>query len=231
MAETPNFAFPADTIEFLADLRAHNEKAWFDANRDRYEAAYLDPAKTFVQTVAPALDRIVPGIRAEPKVLGSIFRINRDTRFGTDKRPYKDHLDFWFWEGDRKAAVSGLFLRIAPEEVVVGAGAHGFAKGQLRAYRSAVGNPGVGGELTSIVTGLERSGYGIGGETYVRTPRGYPVEGDAERLLRHSALYVHDALPAEAATRDDLPAELITRWTPFARLHRWLVTNLDTTPV
>jgi uncharacterized protein (DUF2461 family) len=56
-------------------------------------------------------------------VLGSIFRINRDTRFSKDKRPYKDHLDFWFWEGDRKAASSGLFARVSPDGVIVGAGA------------------------------------------------------------------------------------------------------------
>lgn len=231
MAAIPTFAFPADTIEFLIDLRAHNEKTWFEANRDRYESAYLEPAKAFVETIAPALDRIVPGIKAEPKVLGSIFRINRDTRFSTDKRPYKDHLDFWLWEGDRKAAVSGLFLRIAPEEVVVGAGAHGFARDQLAAYRSAVAEPVAGAELASIVARLERDGYGVGGQTYVRTPRGYTVEGDAERFLRHGALYIHDELPSEVATRDDLPAELITRWTPFAALHRWLVANLDPTSV
>ena len=68
----------------------------------------------------------MPGIATEARVNGSIFRINRDTRFSKDKTPYKDHLDFWFWEGQRKTALSGLFLRIAPAAVTVGAGAHGF---------------------------------------------------------------------------------------------------------
>jgi hypothetical protein len=106
---------PADTIEFLADLRRHNNKGWFDAHRDRYETAYVEPAKAFVEAAAPGLATIVPGITAEPRVLGSIFRIHRDTRFSTDKRPYKDHLDFWFWQGARKTAVSGLFLRVSPD--------------------------------------------------------------------------------------------------------------------
>jgi uncharacterized protein (DUF2461 family) len=35
------FRFPARTVEFLTDLRAHNDKAWFDSNRARYESAYL----------------------------------------------------------------------------------------------------------------------------------------------------------------------------------------------
>jgi uncharacterized protein (TIGR02453 family) len=99
MSAAGRFSFPADTIEFLADLRRHNNKGWFDAHRDRYEAAYVEPAKAFVEAAAPEMATIVPDISAEPRVLGSIFRINRDTRFSTDKRPYKDHLDFWFWQG------------------------------------------------------------------------------------------------------------------------------------
>lgn len=83
MASRP-FAFPLDTVAFLADLRRHNDTAWFDANRARYESAYVQPAKAFVEAMAPALDDIVPGIHAEPKLLGSIFRINRDTRFSVD---------------------------------------------------------------------------------------------------------------------------------------------------
>jgi uncharacterized protein (DUF2461 family) len=59
------------------------------------------------------------------------FRINRDTRFSPDKRPYKDHLDLWLWEGDRKAAVSRLFARVSPELVGVGAGSHGLDKSAL----------------------------------------------------------------------------------------------------
>ena len=125
---TPGFRFPAETLAFLTDLRTHNEKAWFDANRARYESGFIEPAKAFVEAIGPELSDLVPRIHAEPSVGGSIFRINRDIRFSSDKRPYKDHLDFWFWEGDRKAAASALFLRVWPDGVVVGVGAHGFDK-------------------------------------------------------------------------------------------------------
>ena len=84
---TPRFAFPAGTLEFLADLGPHNSKFWFDANRQRYEAAYLDPAKAFVDAIGPRLRELVPGIATEARVNGSIFRVNRDTRFSKDKTP------------------------------------------------------------------------------------------------------------------------------------------------
>ena len=96
---TPEDALPTATLDFLADLRAHNTRAWFDANRSRYETDFVGPAKDLVTRLAPVLERLSPGIRSEPRVLGSIFRIQRDTRFSPDKRPYKDHLDLWFWHG------------------------------------------------------------------------------------------------------------------------------------
>jgi uncharacterized protein (TIGR02453 family) len=221
------FRFPTETVEFLTDLRAHNNKAWFDANRARYESGYVEPAKAFVEAIGPDLDDLVPDIHAEPRVLGSIFRINRDIRFSSDKRPYKDHLDFWFWEGDRKAAVSGLFLRVSPDGVVVGAGAHGFDKRPLDAYRDAVADATAGSELATIVRDLAVAGHEIGGETYKRVPRGYAVDGIRERLLRHSALYVHAQLPAKTATSTRVVDTVLTHWRSFVSVHNWLVANVE----
>jgi uncharacterized protein (TIGR02453 family) len=227
-ASVARFAFPPDTLRFLDELGSHNAKAWFDANRARYQAAYVEAAKAFVDAVTPFLESIIPGIRAEPRVLGSIFRINRDTRFSPDKRPYKDHLDLWFWEGDRKAAVSGLFLRVSPELVGVGAGSHGLEKSALAAFRTAVTDAQAGPELARIVADIETAGYELGGQTYARVPRGYPAEGPAARLLRHAALFVHHDEPAELALdRERLIPTLTGHWAALAPLHRWLVTHLQ----
>jgi uncharacterized protein (TIGR02453 family) len=223
----PTFRFPAATVEFLTELRAHNEKTWFDANRGRYESGYVNPATAFVDVIGPELQQLVPGIHAEPWVRGSIFRINRDIRFSNDKRPYKDHLDFWFWEGDRKAAVSGLFLRVWPDGVVVGAGAHGFDKHQLVSYRDAVADATTGGELATIVSDLEAAGHQVGGETYKRVPRGYPADGIGELLLRHSALYVHVDLPVKTATSPTFLDSVLCHWRTFIGVHTWLVTNVQ----
>jgi uncharacterized protein (TIGR02453 family) len=222
----PMFRLPAETVAFLTDLRAHNDKEWFDANRARFESAYVEAAKTFVEVIGPELKKLVPGIHAEPLVNGSIFRINRDVRFSTDKRPYKDHLDFWFWEGDRKAAVSGLFLRVWPDGVIVGAGAHGFDKHRLAAYRDAVADATTGAELAKIVADLEAAGHEIGGETYKRVPRGYAADGIGERLLRHAALYAHAELPTKTATSARFVDTVLGYWRKFLGVHTWLVANV-----
>jgi uncharacterized protein (TIGR02453 family) len=226
----PLFAFPPDTLAFLEDLRSDNAKAWFDAHRARYRCAYVDAGKAFVEAVAPVLAGVAPGIRAEPRVLGSIFRINRDTRFSADKRPYKDHLDLWFWHGERKAAASGMFVRISPDAVGVGAGSHGFDKAALGRFRAAVSDDDARAELVDAVEGIEKPGYRLDGQTDKRVPTGWAAEpdGPAARFLRHRALFVHVDEPADLALdAERLLPTLDRHWTALAPLHRWLVTHVQ----
>ena len=222
-----SLAFPQATVDFLADLREHNSREWFDANRARYERDLVVPAKAFVTAVAPLLDRLAPGITAEPRVLGSIFRINRDTRFSPDKRPYKDHLDLWFWHGERATAVSGLFLRLTPDEFAVGAGAHDLQKGALERYRTAVADPVAGPALAGIVADLDRAGIGVAGRSMKRPPAGFTAAPEAAPLLLHRALFTAVPEPSAVATGDDLGERLERRWGLLAPLHLWLVEHVQ----
>jgi uncharacterized protein (TIGR02453 family) len=226
--ELTDLAFPPATTTFLRALRENNDRLWFDAHRDEYQAAYVEPAKAFVQAAAPALERIAPGIHAEPRILGSIFRINRDTRFSKDKSPYKDHLDLWFWEGERKSAQSGFFLRISPAFVGIGAGSHSFDKDALARFRAAVADPDSGPQLATIAAELERDGFEVGGERYVRIPRGMDPEGPAARFLRHGALFAHHDEPSELASDPErLLPTCVSVWSRLAPLHRWLVDHVQ----
>jgi uncharacterized protein (DUF2461 family) len=78
---------PPETFDFLQGLGANNSKDWFEGRRGDYDRYYIDVAKDLVVACGERIAGVVPGIQAQPKGLGSIFRINRDTRFSTDKRP------------------------------------------------------------------------------------------------------------------------------------------------
>jgi len=133
--------FTKETVRFLGGLRAHNDRDWFEAHRKDYEGAYLGPAMAFAEALAPRLRKIEPDVSVEPRVNGSIMRINRDIRFSKDKSPYKDHLDMWFWAGDRKGwDTSGFWFRLTPDRLMLGAGMHGFEPTALARYRAAVLN-------------------------------------------------------------------------------------------
>src|SRR3954451_5320768 len=125
MSENGFSAFPAETRKFLGGIEENNGKEWFEAHRDVYEIGYVEPARRFVEDMGRRLKALSPGVRYEPKINGSIGRINRGVRFSRDKRPYKDHLDIWFWHGDKKGwDQPGFYLRISPATTFLGCGMH-----------------------------------------------------------------------------------------------------------
>jgi uncharacterized protein (TIGR02453 family) len=221
--------FPPQTRAFLRDLAAHNEKPWFDAHRDDYERWWLAPAREFVEAIGPELAKLAPDVRAEPKINGSISRINRDVRFSADKRPYKDHLDFWFWEGpERRAAVSGVFGRLTPETFAVGVGAHGFDPQLLKRYREAVVDERTGPALVSAVKAVEDAGLEVLGERYSRPPAGFKADGETARLLRHAAIWTVEEAPADAVAESPTIVEhAMAYWRAALPIHRWLVDTLQ----
>ena len=195
--------FPPETTRFLRELRGNNNKDWFDAHRSDYEMFWVAPAKAFVVAAGQQLIELAPGIRPEPRVLGSIFRINRDTRFARDASPYKDHIDLWFWEGERRRAVSGFFARLTPEVLGIGAGCHGLDPGRLTRFRQAVADPSSGAELAGITRRLEAAGYELGGAALKRPSAGIAIGGPAGRFLLHKALVVHHDEPADERVHTD----------------------------
>ncbi len=217
--------FSRQTTKFLAGLADHNDKAWFDAHRADYEEHYLEPAKAFVSALAPTLQKWRPGLRAEPKVNGSIFRINRDTRFSKDKTPYKHHLDLWFWEGSQRSfACPGLFFRLLSGELILGAGMHKMDKDWLRKYRAAILDDTRAKPLQKIITKLEKAGYQIDGQGYARVPRGLPPDHPRADLLRHDGLTVkiETPLPRDVYTAN-FPQFCLGHFKAMLPLHTWLV--------
>jgi uncharacterized protein (TIGR02453 family) len=216
--------FPKETVRFLAALGENNDKAWFDAHRSDYESAFLAPAVAFVEALGPRLRKIEPDVSTEPRVNGSIMRINRDVRFSKDKSPYKDHMDLWFWTGDKKGwDSSGFFFRLRADRLLLGAGMHQFMPPALARYRQAVLDPKRGAALARVVEALRAEGYEVGTESYKKVPAGAPADHPRAALLRHSGLHAgwEGKHPRElrAAAFVDLVAE---RFKAVAPLHRWL---------
>jgi uncharacterized protein (TIGR02453 family) len=216
--------FQKQTLRFLEGLRANNDKEWFEAHRADYEAHFLAPARAFAEALAPRLRKIDRDVVVEPRVNGSIMRINRDIRFSKDKSPYKDHLDLWFWTGDRKGwNSSGFFFRLTPERLILGAGMHHFEPEALARYRKAVLDPKRGAALAKLAESLRAAGYVVGEEAYKKVPAGAPADHPRAALLRHGGLHVgYDGkLPAALKTAGfvDFAAE---HYAAIAPVHRWL---------
>ena len=97
--------FRPAALTFLRALARHNDRVWFEANRERYERELRAPLASFVEEVDAHLGTIAPEIVGHPT--RSLFRIHRDVRFSPDKRPYKTNVAAWFYHAGGAGTVSG----------------------------------------------------------------------------------------------------------------------------
>ncbi len=99
-----------DTLQFLHDLKANNNRDWFLDNKKRYEAFKKD----YQNLVSDLLDAMKP-MDASLEMLevkNCTFRINRDIRFSKDKTPYKSHVGIWLSSGAKGQNRSGYYIHI-----------------------------------------------------------------------------------------------------------------------
>ncbi len=226
MATAVGFAgFPKEALRFLSALARNNRKDWFDAHREEYERYLLEPATAFVIELGARLRKLDPAIRAEPRINGSIGRMNRDIRFSKDKRPYKDHLNLWFWQGPGKRGdAPGFYWALHPGSLVLGAGMHLFEPRLLARYRDAVADRRRGGTLARVVEDARKAGYDVGGVAYKRVPSGYDVDGTRAQLLLHNGLHV--GVDRKAPREIHSPKLLDLTYEHYRRMEpirRWLV--------
>jgi len=221
--------FPEATFTFLSGIALHNEKPWFEENRSLYEAGYVAPARAFVAALGPRLRAVSPTVQFEPKVNGSLQRINRDIRFSKDKRPYKTHLNAWFWHGSRKGwEAPGFWFQLTGDHVWLGVGLHNMQGDVLEAYRQSVIHPRSAKALLAAVEEVQAAGsYEIGEKTRKLMPRGYAADGPAAQYLLYESLHAFAELPAEAARDKDFAEVCAAHYAAMWPIGKWLLEDVS----
>ena len=116
--EAPSFS--PDLFAFLRELKANNQREWFNANKGRYERDVKEPTLAFIEDLGFRLPAVAPHLVADKR---SMFRIYRDTRFAKDKSPYKTHVGIYFRHArSADADTAGLYLHLEPGHAFLGAG-------------------------------------------------------------------------------------------------------------
>ena len=107
--------FTPELFRFLTRLKRNNNRDWFLAHKDEYETHARQPALQFITDFAGPLYEITPHLASDPRgTRGSLFRIYRDTRFSSDKRPYKTHLAMRFSHRGKDVHSPGFYLHLEP---------------------------------------------------------------------------------------------------------------------
>jgi len=171
----PRYAtFDVETLAFLDDLAANNNREWFKENKSRYEEQVLDVALRFIQSMQDPLHEFAPHFVAQAtRIGGSLMRVYRDTRFSKNKLPYKTNIGIQFRHEQAKNVHSpGYYVHVDPDQVFVGVGMWRPESDPLRGIRERiVAKPAEWRRATADKA--FRRHFELGGESLTRPPRGF----------------------------------------------------------
>ncbi|MDR3134770.1 MAG: DUF2461 domain-containing protein, partial [Deltaproteobacteria bacterium] len=183
--------FTQETIEMLSSLRKNNNREWYHQNKSKLDDYLIAPAKRLVVEVGEILGHQAEGLVADPRVDRSIYRLYRDTRFGKDKKPYKEHLGLIWWQDLPEGKLSSpcFYFQVSPEGWLWSAGCYRFTPAMLLAFRRAIIDPDFGPPFKHIAKGLRGRGLDFNPPDLKRLPRGFQGPEWASEFLRRKGLY------------------------------------------
>jgi uncharacterized protein (TIGR02453 family) len=201
--------FTRDTLAFLRALKRHNDREWFRAHRNRYEAHVRGPMTMVIRQLAVDFSRIAPDLVADPKV--SLIRVYRDTRFSADKTPLKTNVAARFpARGFARGEGAGLYFEVAPDGVWMGGGFYTPPPAALQAIRADIAEDPA--RLRRIV-GSRRFRDAVGvlsGDQLTRVPRGFTADHPAAPYLRFKQFVAGREFEAAFATSPRFYPTLLT---------------------
>jgi uncharacterized protein (TIGR02453 family) len=156
--------WPPEALEFLRELEANNDSAWFKANRARYDESLVAPARALAERL---------GHLGQPH----FFRPYNNTRFRPGP-PLKEHLGVAIGYG----AAGGYYFDLSLDGLLVAAGLHRPAPDQLERFRAAIDDDRGAAAFEQQVATAEAAGLSMAEPELKRAPRGYP--SDHPRLDR-----------------------------------------------
>lgn len=185
---------------FLRELKTHNNRPWFEANRQRYEDDVREPMLRFIADLGRPLRAISPNFKADARsVRGSMFRIYRDIRFSKDKSPYKTGVGARFPHARAGTGESapGFYIHLEPGDSVGGGGLWHPDAAALRKVRDRI--VGRSAEWKAV----RKTGIPIEGGALKRVPPGYDPAHPFAEDLKLKDLYVMERFSEEDVCASD----------------------------
>lgn len=217
-----NFAgLPKEALTFFRDLKANNNREWFEAHKEVYTEKVKQPMEALCALVSSEMTRFAPAYATEPK--RALFRIYRDTRFSNDKTPYKDHAGVLLWRNDLgKNTSAAYYFAISDKSLGVAGGLYGPEPDQLKAVRSyllehherfhkLVTN-------RSLVTALGS----LQGAKLSRPPKGFMPQTPGVEYIKMKGWYFYIEIDGKLATGPKVVDEIVSRFRKVAPVVEFL---------
>lgn len=169
-------------LDFLKDIAIHNNREWFNTNRERYDKA----RQMFEEMVQQVILRIAGFDETviHLQVKDCTYRFYRDTRFSEDKSPYKRHLGAYINAHGKKSFHSGYYFHLEPGNCLLAGGAWCLPSPILKAVRESIVEE--TDTFRQIVEEKEfKTYFPIIGENHLKTlPKGFPKDYPYPDYLR-----------------------------------------------
>jgi uncharacterized protein (TIGR02453 family) len=175
--------FTPRTLTFLRGLKRHNDRAWFAEHRDAYERDVQQPMVALVERLAGDIRRFAPDLVASPRA--SLYRIYRDTRFSSNKSPFKTQVGAIFPHRDLpRHRGASLYLEIGPDGAMLVGGVYMPEPSDVQALREHLAAN--YRQFRSLVESptFKRTVGTVYGDGLKRVPRGYPPDHPAAEYLK-----------------------------------------------
>lgn len=197
--------FSPQLFEFLQELKANNNREWFEANRSRYLEFVRDPMLAFIAAFRPRLANISPYLIADPKPNGgSMLRLYRDLRFSKSKDPYKAMAAAYFWHQAGKENLPGIYLHFDPEHRYLALGLWRPATAIRREVTDAIANRPEDWKR-AISDRQFKAKLEFAGESLTRLPKQYDPDHPFARDLQRKDFVVQATFtPAQVCAKDFL---------------------------
>jgi uncharacterized protein (TIGR02453 family) len=215
--------FPKDFFAFFRELKANNERPWFEANKQRFRDSVQAPMSAFIEAMAPRLAKVSKNFVADPRPNGgSMFRIYRDVRFSKDKRPYKEHAACHFRHRLGKDVHAPGFYMHFGDETIFGGGLWMPPPDALAQIRGAIASRPAAWKKTLADKVFAKQFDGVSGDALVRPPRGFDPEHPFIADIKKKSFYAMREEGAKFAASPKLVDEVDTSFTSVSPLMKFL---------
>lgn len=201
-----------DLTQYLYELSENNNRPWFIMNKPRYDIL----REEFLQVVTDLireLGKFDPQI-ADCNPKKAMFRINRDVRFATDKRPYKTNFSAALAPNDKRrpthAGGPTYYFSIENGKLQYGAGEYIPPAPRLKAIRERIANDATGFSKVLKNKAL-RETYGdlAEEERLQRPPKGFDPAHEHIEYIKFKSFFVWNEVPLKVNEPDRLVPDLV----------------------
>jgi uncharacterized protein (TIGR02453 family) len=202
---------PGEALHFFRQLEKNNRREWFEQHKTTFLEKVRAPMEVLVAAVSAELLKFAPAYATEPKA--AIYRIYRDTRFSSNKLPYKTNTSALFYRqelGRNEAAA--FYFEVSSQYLGIAAGLYMPNPDYLRAVRTFLLDHHERFTKLATSAAVKRAIGELQGQKLTRPPKGFPCDHPAMEWIKHKQWYYWIELPPETATKPGVVREIVSRF-------------------